>query len=131
MKINDLKKISDNEFVAVLGMMRLESFLDGYERYEIGQEFDEYKRYNPKIKKEGIYDVIGWEKYKIDFVVIPNTQEKHVQFDPEDSGWCDVLESFSIEDIELFDLEENQINTTAEQRMKMATIIQERLTAKN
>jgi len=59
MKRNDLKEISENEFVAVLGMMRLESFLDGYERYEIGQEFDEYKRYNPKIKKEGIYDVIG------------------------------------------------------------------------
>jgi len=75
--------------------------------------------------------IFGWEKYKIDFVVIPNTQEKHVQFDPEDSGWCDVLESFSIEDIELFDIEENQINTTAEQRMKMAVIIQERLTAKN
>lgn len=131
MKRTDLKEISDNEFVAVLGMMRLESFLDGWERYELNEQVDENKDYSPKADKEGIYDVIGWEKYKIDFVVVPNIQEEFVEFDPEDSGWINYLASFEIKDIELFDLEENQINLNAEQRLKMATIIQERLTVKN
>jgi hypothetical protein len=131
MERNDLKEISDNEFVAVLGMMRLESFLDGWDRFEINETISTFTDYSPKAEKEGIYDVVGWEKYKIDFIVVPNIKEDYAQFDPEDSGWINYLSSFDIEDIELFDIEENQINTTAEQRMKMANIIQERLTVKN
>jgi len=111
MKRNDLKEISDNEFVAVLGMMRLESFLDGWERYDLSDVFpDDSCDY---ARKEGVFDVVGWEKYLVDFRV--DMYLKHID----------------IEAIELFDLQENQINLSKEQRLKMATIIQERLTLKN
>lgn len=111
MKRNDLKEISDNEFVAALGMMRLESFLDGWDRLDLDDVFPDDKAL--KARKEGVFDVVGWEKYQIDFRVDM------------------YLKRIDIEAIELFDIEENQINTTAEQRMKMATIIQERLTIKS
>jgi hypothetical protein len=131
MKRNDLKEISDNEFVAVLGMMQNEYFLDGCDKYELGQQV-EYDFYHFKsFIYELITDETGEAFYLIDFSVSTNVQPRLVPFDPYENGWCDILESFEIIDIELMDLQRNQINTTAEQRLKMATIIQECLTAKN
>ena len=131
MKRNDLKKITENEFVAVLGMMQNEYFLDGWERYELNEQVDsDFERY--KIANdEFITDETGQAFYLINFKVSANVQTKLVDFDPYDNGWCDILESFEIQNIELKDLNRMQINTTAEQRLKMATIIKERLTLKN
>ena len=131
MKRNDLKEISENEFVAVLGMMNNEYFLDGWSKYELGEQVDsDFERYQIA-NEEFITDETGQVFYVIDFFVSTNVQSRLVDFDPYDNGWCDILESFEIIDIELMDLKRNQINTTAEQRMKMANIIQERLTMKN
>jgi len=109
MKRNDLKEISEIQFLDLLRMLQNESFLDGWNRYDLDDVFpcDDCKFG----KKESITDVIGWEKYQIDFRV-----DMH-------------LNSIEIERIELFDLESNQINLSAEQRLKISTIIQERLTA--
>ena len=131
MKRNDLKEISENEFVAVLGMMQNEYFLDGWDKYEIGEQVDsDFERYQIA-NEEFITDETGQVFYVINFLLATNVQSRLVDFDPYDNGWCDILESFEIIDIELMDLQRNQINTTAEQRMKMATIIKERLTIKN
>jgi hypothetical protein len=131
MKRNDLKEISENEFVAVLGMMQNEYFLDGWDKYEIGEQVDsDFERYQIA-NEEFITDETGQVFYVINFLLATNVQSRLVDFDPYDNGWCDILESFEIIDIELMDLQRNQINTTAEQRMKMATIIKERLTVKN
>jgi hypothetical protein len=131
MKRNDLKEISENEFVAVLGMMQNEYFLDGWDRYELGEQVDsDFERFTGT-SDELITDETGEAFYLIDFFVSTNVQSRLVDFDPYDNGCCDILESFEIIDIELMDLQRNQINTTEEQRMKMATIIQERLTLKN
>lgn len=131
MKRTDLKEISEQEFVAVLGMMDNEHFLVDWDKYDLGSQIDSDFDRNGKVENELITDETGQAVYLIDFFISTNVNTKLVDFDPYDNGWCDILESFSIENIELFDLEENQINTTAEQRLKMATIIQERLTVKN
>lgn len=131
MKRNDLKEISENEFVAVLGMMRNEYFLVDLDKYELGEQIDSDFDRNGKVENELITDETGQTFYLIDFFISTNVNTKLVDFDPYDNGWCDILESFEIRNIELKDLNRMQINTTAEQRMKMATIIQERLTAKN
>lgn len=131
MKRNDLKEISEQEFVAVLGMMQNEYFLDDFDKFDVGSQIDILSDLKSKGEKELITDDTGQGVYLLNFSVYIDVKNEYADFDPYDSGWCDVLEAFSIDEIELFDLEENQINTTAEQRMKMATIIQERLTMKN
>jgi hypothetical protein len=131
MKRSDLKEISDNEFLAVLGMMQNEYFLDDFDKFDVGSQIDILSDLKSKGEKELITDDTGQGVYLLNFSVYIDVKNEYADFDPYDSGWCDVLEAFSIDEIELFDLEENQINTTAEQRMKMATIIQERLTMKN
>jgi hypothetical protein len=131
MKRNDLKEISENEFVAVLGMMDNEHFLVDLDKYELGEQVDsDFERYK-MFSKELITDKTGQAFYLLDFTIIPDIKSEYADFDPYDSGWCNVLQSFQVDFIELFDLEENRIDTTAEQRLKIATIIQERLTIKN
>jgi len=129
MKRNDLKEISEIQFLDLLRMLQNESFLDGWYKLEINEQIDLSVDYNRVANKEGVFDIIGWEKYQIDFKIYPFINSEYVDFDPESSGDVDYLESFEIERIELFDIEGNQINLSAEQRLKISTIIQERLTA--
>ena len=130
-EVNLTIDISDNEFIAVLGMMQNEYFLVDWDKFDVGGQLDILSDLKSKGEKELITDDTGQGIYLLDFSVYIDVKNEYADFDPCDSGWCDVLESFSIEDIELFDIKENKINTTAEQRMKMADIIQERLTMKN
>jgi len=131
MKRNDLKEISDNEFVAILGMMQNEHFLVDWDKYELNEQVDSDFERCQIANEEFITDETGQVFYLINFLLATNVRTKLVDFDPYDNGWCDILESFYIRDIELKDLNLMQINTTAEQRLKMATIIQERLTIKS
>jgi len=131
MKRNDLKEISEQEFVAVLGMMQNEYFLVDWDRFEIGSQIESRIEKYSKIEDELITDITGMKKYSISFTLWLDTDSKLVYINPNENEWGDILQTINVFDIELFDLEENQINTTAEQRLKMATIIQERLTIKS